>query len=158
VLAVAPFVETEVHEELAVGDVMVPQQLSARPETSLGAVSELMLAHNLAALPVVSDDNEVLGMVTDRELLRFLLPAYVRRVSAEGRPGHAEAADATDPHELPVRDVMDRSVLCVSVSQPLAEVASTMISRGADQLPVVRDGAFVGVLTKGNIIRRLLGR
>ncbi len=156
-LAVGSLVDTEVHEELTVGDVLVPRRFTASPDTSLGAVSELLLARDLTALPVLSDDNEVLGIVSHRELLRHLLPVYVRRMSSEARGGGKKAPGAPDPHELPVRDVMDRSVLCVSENQSLAEVARMMLSRGVDQLPVVRDGGFVGVLTVGDIIRRLLG-
>ncbi len=156
-LAVLPFVDTEVHDELTVRDVMVPRRVTARPDTPLGQVSELMLAHDVAALPVLSDDDEVLGIVSHRELLQHLLPVYVRRMFSEGRPERPRSV-AADPHAQPVRDVMDRSVLCVSESQPLAEVARMMLVRGVDQLPVVRDGAFVGVLTVGDILRRLLGR
>ena len=56
-----------------------------------------------------------------------------------------------------VRDVMTRQVLCVSPEQPLAEVASMMINKDVDRVPVVREGTLVGFLTRGDIVRKLIG-
>jgi CBS domain-containing protein len=53
---------------------------------------------------------------------------------------------------------MDRSVLCISEEQSLAEVANMMISRNIERFPVVREGRLVGLLTRGEIVRRLFGR
>ncbi len=56
-----------------------------------------------------------------------------------------------------VRDAMSRQVLCVAPHQPLAEVASLMSNKDVDRVPVVRDGRLVGFLTRGDIVRKLIG-
>ena len=56
-----------------------------------------------------------------------------------------------------VRDVMTRQVLCVSPDQPVVEVASLMTNKDVDRVPVVRDGQLVGLLTRGDIVRKLIG-
>ena len=56
-----------------------------------------------------------------------------------------------------VRDVMTRQVLCVSPEEPLADVASLMMHKNVDRVPVVHDGRLVGFLTRGDIVRRLIG-
>jgi CBS domain-containing protein len=56
-----------------------------------------------------------------------------------------------------VRDVMTRQVLCVSPDQPVAEVAAMMTNKDVDRVPVVRDGRLVGFLTRGDIVRKLIG-
>ncbi len=144
---------------LSVRDVMVASSLSVRPETTLGDAAEMMLASNVRALPVVSETGEVLGMVSHRELLRYLLPMYVKRASSgEFRAVRRSSEGGTDPRKLPVREVMDRSVLCVSEDQTLADIATTMISRNVDRFPVVREGKLAGFLTRSDIVRRLLGK
>ena len=52
---------------------------------------------------------------------------------------------------------MTRQVLCVSPDQPLAEVASLMMNKDVERVPVVRDGRLVGFLTRGDIVRKLIG-
>lgn len=154
----APLADIEVPAYLAVRDVMDPRRIVLRPDTLLGEASRLMALHGVPQLPVVSDVNEVLGAVTHRELLRNLLPLYVKRLSnAEFRAAPRPNDPKTDPHDIPVRDVMDRTVLCVSEDQSLAEVATMMVNRNVDRFPVVKDGALVGLLTREDIVRRLLG-
>jgi CBS domain-containing protein len=159
VMKVAPFGDIELPRYLTVRDVMVPRRLSLRPDMTLGEASKLMVAHNVAALPVVSEDDEVLGLVSHKELLNHLLPAYVKRESTgELRASPRRSREVPDPHDIPVREVMDRSVLCVSQEQTLADVAPMMVSRDIERFPVVRDGALVGFLTRADIVRRLFGR
>lgn len=144
---------------LSVRDVMVPSQLAVLPDTTLGEASQLMLEHGVRSLPVVSETGEVLGMVSHRELLRYLLPMYVKRASrGEFRAVRRPSEGGTDPRQIPVRDVMDRSVLCVSEEQTLADVATTMINRNVDRFPVVKEGKLIGFLTRSDIVRRLLGK
>ncbi len=157
-LAAPSLAELEVPGRLAVRHVMVYRRLSLRPDTTLGEASRLMVAHRVDALPVVSDQDEVLGLVTHHELLKYLLPVYVKReTTGEFRSGERRTVTG-DPHALLVRDVMDRSVLCISEDQTLAEVANMMVTRDVERFPVVREGKLVGFLTRGDIVRRLLGR
>ncbi len=158
VLSLAPLAEIELRDYLTVRDIMVSCPISVRPDTSLGEASRTMVQHNVPTLLVVSDTNEVLGMVGHRELLRYLLPLHVKRLAGEHRAVAGGERELTNPYEMPVRDVMDRSVLCLSEDQTVAEVGTMMLSRNIDRFPVVRDGALIGLLTRGDIVRRLFGR
>jgi CBS domain-containing protein len=50
---------------------------------------------------------------------------------------------------------MTRAVLCVSESQPLVDAARMMVNRKVEQLPVVRDGELVGLITSDAILHAL---
>lgn len=150
--------ELELPGYLSVRDVMVRRRYAVQSTATLGDALRLMVAKGVHALPVVSETNEVLGIVTHRELIRHLLPLYVHRMSGAHRPPAKRRAETEgDPHAIPIREVMDRSVLCVSEDQTLADVAALMINRDIERFPVVRDGALVGFLSRGDIVRRLLG-
>jgi CBS domain-containing protein len=51
------------------------------------------------------------------------------------------------------RDVMTRSVLCVSEEQTLLEASRAMLGRDVGQLPVVREGELIGFLDRMTIMR-----
>jgi len=55
-----------------------------------------------------------------------------------------------------VREVMDRSVLCLEEDQTIADVAALMLSKEVERFPVTRDGTLVGYLTRADIVRKLL--
>ena len=147
-----------VKRELLVRDVLTPWVISTGPEATVSEAAALMARHHLAALPVVSEEKEVLGMVSYGELLRHLLPGYAKRKSGElaARPSAADQADR-DRREMPIREAMDRSVLCIADDQLLTEIATLMVNKNLDRVPVVREGALVGLLTREDIVRRLFG-
>jgi len=151
----------ELPTHLAVRDLMTPHVLSARPEQSLGDVARLMMDKDVRALPVVDDNGALVGMVTHRELLKYLIPDYLQKTkSGKFRampPGMAAGHQSSgDPRRLPVKDVMSRAVLCVSEEQTLSDVANLMNNKDVDRFPVVREGIVVGFLTRADLIRRLV--
>lgn len=151
----------ELPTHLAVRDLMTLDVLSARPEQSLGDVARMMMDKDVRALPVVDDNGSLVGMVTHRELLKYLIPDYLQR-SKSGKfralPANLTAGHpgSTDPRGLPVKDVMSRAVLCLSEDQTLTDVANLMNNKDVDRFPVVREGIVVGFLTRADLIRRLV--
>ena len=145
------FSEYRLPEQLAVRDVMSDHPLTVTPDVPLKDVARLLVRTGLGALPVVDEDQRVIGMVSEREVIRFLL-----HVQAFTGPD----ARVASPPALGIRtarDVMSRQVLCVAPEQPIAEVASLMSNKDVDRVPVVREGRLVGFLTRGDIVRKLIG-
>ncbi len=133
--------EAELRERHLVTDAMTPVRYLVYPDTPLLEVVDLMVRHSLRAVPVVGERYEVLGLITVGDALGELLP---RRAEGE-LPGAS----------LRARDVMTRSILCVSEDQALMDAATGMVNRGVDQLPVVREGELVAFLTRDAILRLL---
>jgi CBS domain-containing protein len=159
VLEMLPLADVTLPGYLTVRDVLGNRMLSVRADAMLDEAVNLMVAHAIPALPVVGEQGDVLGMVTHREVLKYLLPGYVKKVNTGEFPaaGRKAQRQAKDPSRITVRDVMDRSVLCLSEDQTLGDVASMMINKDVEQFPVVREGVLVGVLTRADIVRRLFG-
>ena len=159
VVALSALEGVELTSQLIVRDVMTPEVLTIGPDRSLGDVARLMLERDVRAIPVVDDAGTLLGIITHRELLRFLLPEFLQRAkTGEHRavPKTQRPATASDPQQLPVRDAMARTVLCLSEEQTLADVANLMSNKDVDRFPVVREGRVVGFLTRADLIRRLI--
>lgn len=143
---------TELEPQLTVQDLMSLHPRSIAAEASLRTAVLDMRRSGVGALPVVDDDNRVIGLLSERELLRHLLSHYLPR--AGGPPLGAPSGQTV---RRTVRDVMTRQVLCVGPHQPLAEVASLMLNKDVERVPVVKEGQLVGFLTRGDIVRKLIG-
>ncbi len=146
VLALRELMEVELDERLLVEDAMTPLGYRVFPETPLSEVLDLMVRRELPAIPVVGERYEVLGVITAHEALQHLLP---RRVSGEGMEGSGSPGAAL------AREVMTRSVMCVSEDQSLLEAANLLVNRDVAQVPVIREGEFVGFLTRDAVLRKL---
>lgn len=135
-------------ERIRVEAALTPVTYRVYPDTPLDEVVDLMVRRELHAVPVVGEGYEVMGIITSGDALRDLLP---RRRSTEGKEEGHEGRD------LSARDVMTRTVMCVSEEQPLMDAATLMVNRDVEQLPVVREGELVGFLTRDAVLRLLFG-
>ena len=147
--ALPAFAEFTLRDQLVVRDLMTERPRSVSPETPLRDAALDMVRIGVGGLPVVDPEGRVIGMLSQRELLQHLLTKYLQRGAA------ATAVPGIPPKT--VRDVMTRAVLCVSPEQPVAEVAAMMTNKDVDRVPVVREGRLVGFLTRGDIVRKLIG-
>src|SRR5690606_26681510 len=146
-LASAPELgDVELPAQLTVRDIMTDRVRTTGADDPLLEATQVMVRSGLSALPVITEDDRVIGLLTERELLRQQLTHYL-----QGTPRGAAARRRL------VREVMTRQVLCGSPDQPLAEVASLMVNKDIDRVPVVQEGRLVGVLTRGDIVRKLFG-
>ncbi len=146
--ALRELMDAEIQHRLLVEDALEPARYRIYPDTPLSEVMDLIVRRGLRAVPVVGERYEVLGIITAGDALRHLLPRK--------RPGDGEKEAGAD-HPLTARDVMTRSVMCVSEDQSLLEAANLMVNRDVEQLPVVREGELVGFLTRDSILRTLFG-
>ncbi len=131
--------------DLTVEDAAEPAKYRVYADTPLNEVVDLMVRRGLRAVPVVGERYEVLGIITTGDALG--------RVLREAPSDEGEAGAGT----LTARDVMTRAVLCVSEAQPLVDAARMMVNRKVEQLPVVRDGELVGLITRNAVLRALHG-
>lgn len=153
VLAMPELAAARIQPRLTVRDIMSHRVWSVSPDQSAREAVDMMVRRRINALPVVGQKEEVLGIVTDRELMSALLPQIPRAGDEADSPRRAAALRDTR-----VRDIMSRSVLCIADEMGLNEVATLMINKDVEQVPVVSQGRLVGVLTRSDIIRKLFGR
>jgi len=159
VLALPGLHDVRLEEELLVGDIMTTATLVLAPEMPLEEAARLLARRGLDAAPVVGPNHEVIGLLSSRELLRHILPAYVQRVQTGDHPvvpRRRSGAAPTAP--VLVRDAMARNVLCVSEDQSVSDVGTLLANNDVPCLPVVRDGVLRGVLTRAEIVRKLVGQ
>ncbi len=150
VVAIAGEAEMRIQPRLTVRDVMGAVPGSVGPDDPLRAAIDVMARTGAPLLPVVGEKGDVLGTITDRDVLRALFP-QVHRDGEEGARGAAL-------RDTSVRDLMSRSVLCVSEGMGLDEVAAMLVNKDVAQIPVVVEGRLAGMLGRADIIRNLFGR
>jgi CBS domain-containing protein len=149
VAALEALAEITLPEELTVRDLMTERPRTTTPEMPLRDAAREMLSSGLSALPVVDEDGGLLGLLSERELMRHFISTTLVTPSSRFTPPNAHGRRT-------VRDVMTRQVLCVAPEQSLADVAALMTNKDVERVPVVRGGRLVGFLTRGDIVRKLI--
>jgi CBS domain-containing protein len=149
VLRIAELSSMKLQPRLTVRDIMTLGTASVTPATTVRDAVDIMVRQRLRALPVVGEKQEVLGIISEWDIMRGLLPQIPRA-------GQETTPDASS--QLRVKDIMTRSVLCISEELGLEEAANMMINKDVEQFPVTSEGKLTGFLTRGDIIRKLFGR
>jgi acetoin utilization protein AcuB len=65
---------------LTCGEAMTPTPVTCRPDTSVSRIAELMLAHKIDSVPVVDEDQQLVGLVTSTDLLSLLVERHQAQI------------------------------------------------------------------------------
>lgn len=139
-------------------DVMTTNVCVASPDAPIREIAREMWERRISAVPVVDDDDRVLGIVSEGDLVRRAELGTDRRswwldlVSSD----RTLASDYVKTHGRTARDVMSRPPVVVEESTELAEIARLLESRRIKRVPVVRDGRLIGIVSRADIVRALI--
>ena len=145
---------------MVVRDVMTTGVLTAGKKDSVRSVVAKMISRHCGAIPVVDDDNSLLGMVSVRDVLLPLYPNYGDymhdRVRSRDFTGMEEGYAAVLTKS--VEEVMSLNPLTVAPSDPILQAASYMGLKNFRRIPVVEGGKLAGMVSIGDINRGLFFR
>lgn len=137
-------------------DLMTRKVHSVKLATPVRNIVDLMVTMEISALPVVDRDSQVLGIVTEGDLLRRVESGTEKR-----RPWWSRLID--DPRDTArdfvksrgarARDVMTSPVISVAPDTPAAEIADLMEKWHIKRVPVVRAGKLVGIVSRRDLMR-----
>ncbi|RBY80800.1 HPP family protein [Blastococcus sp. TF02A-26] len=134
---------------MQVRDVMTREVVTVGPDTSAKYAGELLAEHGFAALPVLDEDAQLIGIVAEADVLRDRLPRdprlHLRR-------------DGEQEHALPllVRGVMTEDVRCVESGADVSDVAKLFVDERLRSVPVVDGQRLVGIVSRRDLLRALV--
>jgi CBS domain-containing protein len=139
-------------------DVMTKDVVTGGPETTVGDIAALLVTHRIGAVPVVSGDGKLIGIVSQTDLVHRSETGTEKRrkwwLEAFADPD-AKAREYVRSHGHKAQDVMTRMVISVSESASLAEVADALDTHRIRQVPVVTDGRLAGMISRADLVRAL---
>lgn len=144
-------------------ELMTTRVVSVSPNTPIGEIAKLLLAHKISAVPVVDAAGTVVGMVSEGDLLgRSEAERVARRdwwltLLAEGEALNADFLASLRSSERAARDVMSAPVVRVTESVEASEIAALLAQYSIKRVPVVRNGKIVGIVSRADLLRALAG-
>ena len=121
-------------ENGTVRDAMTPTPRAIESGATVVEAARLMASEDVGSLPVV-DGDELVGMVTDRDLVLQVI------------------AKDLDPNKVPVSDVCSENPVTAEPEELLAKALERMAVEQVRRLPVVSDGQLVGILAQADVAR-----
>lgn len=114
-------------------NIMTKKVVSTRPSCKVEEVTRVLYFHNISGLPVVDEEQRVVGMATEADIL-----------------GRTTGQDT-------VKDIMSSPAMTVTEDTPLDEIAVLLTDKKIKRVPVVMGGKLVGVVSRADVVRALAG-
>ena len=108
---------------------------TAGPDTVLMEIANKLAAKRIGAVVVVGQGGEVCGIVSERDIIRAL------------------ATDGAAALAQPAANTMTRQVVICQETDTLDELMAMMTARRFRHLPVVTEGALVGIVSIGDVVK-----
>jgi CBS domain-containing protein len=140
-------------------DVMTNPVISIEADAPVMRAVRLMLQNRISGLPVIGAAGELVGMVTEGDFLRRgeIGTRRHRNRWIEFLIGPGRLADEyVHACGRKVDEVMSRNPVTITEDTPLDQAVDLMERHRIKRLPVVRDGALVGILTRANLMHALV--
>ncbi|WP_340681364.1 CBS domain-containing protein [Amycolatopsis coloradensis] len=131
---------------MAVRDVMTREVYSVRKGTPIADIAGVLAGRGVSAVPVVDDDRDVVGVVSEADLLLKQVESIT--TSRPRVPGIRSKADGRT-----AADVMSSPAVTVEADLPVAEAARLMVGNRVKRLPVVdRYGKLTGIVSRADLV------
>ena len=118
---------------MKVKDCMCDEVCCVKPDNKVSDVAKLMCENHIGCIPVCNTNNEIVGLVTDRDVI-------LRSIACD-----------KDVKETPVSDIMSCNVCCCTPDEEIKEVEKKMGELQIRRIPVVENDKVVGIITIGDL-------
>ncbi len=137
-------------------EIMTRQLVTAKPETPVTEVAQLMMEHRISAVPVVTPDQRLLGIVSDTDLLQRRevgmqrLPRSWWLALFNSKDRLTNSVDRTESNLA--ENIMTTPAISIDQEATIEDVARLFLTRKINQAPVVHGGKLVGIVSRGDLV------
>lgn len=157
--------------KLKVRDLMTTQLITLHPTDTIKKAAIKFAVDNISGAPVVDNRNHLLGIISENDILNVIhreqLILEKNNYDGDLLTYAMDSASETDDNlrkiyedisNMPVSDVMVRTVLTTTPDTNIIEVLKAMINMDVNRLPVVERGVVLGIISRGDIIFALYNK
>jgi CBS domain-containing protein len=145
-------------------DIMEKNVVTINEDESVEDVARLLIEKGISGVPVVDADNNLKGIISDGDLIyrdkQIHIPAVVQildsTIFVESLKKFQEELKKITAYK--VKDMMTTKVITVDVNTPIEEIATLMIEKRINRVPVLEKGKVVGIITRQNVLKSMIGK
>lgn len=143
-------------------DIMTREVLTAKAEDSLDSIAKVLVENKISGMPVISDDNKVIGVISEKDLMikagELKVPFYLTLLDSIiflENPLRFNK-DLKKYTASKVKDAMTPKALVVDENEDVSKIVNLMQSKKVNRVPVVRDGKLAGIITRNDILKAMV--
>ncbi len=126
-------------------DIMKTEVVTVKKDTPIYEAMERLVEHNFTGLPVVDDNMALVGILTEKDMLRLIVELDVLKLDSE-----------LDESSTCVAKYMTEEVVSFAPEDSLLEICDCLLNNKFRRIPIVSDGKMVGILSRKDVIGYML--
>ncbi len=126
-------------------DIMKTDVITVKKDTPIYEAMQQLVENNITGLPVVDDNMALVGIVTEKDMLRLIVDLDILKLVSE-----------LDESSTSVAKYMTEEVVSFSPEDSLLEICDCLLEKNFRRIPIVSDGKLVGILSRKDIIGHML--
>jgi len=143
---------------MKINDIMTKGVISVKATESVAMAAKTMLDNDIGGLPVIDEQNNLVGMITESDFIgkKVDIPhAMVSMTQLLGQTHYnADILQVFDKcKNTSVQDVMSKKLYTLSSSATLTDANYLLLSNEISRIPIVDDNKLVGIVTKRDILK-----
>jgi CBS domain-containing protein len=144
---------------MLIKDIMTVYPIHIHPDANLRRATEIISIAEVSDIMVVDDDGIFVGVLSEGDILRTLLPNYDEIIAAGGTLHDAFEFFIHKGGELanyPIAPLVIREPITVSPTDEAAQIATILVEKQIRRLPVVDHNRLVGTVSRADICRAVI--
>lgn len=135
---------------MKVEEIMTPVPERVNETAPIREAIQKLFEVDVRHLPVVDDDDQIVGIISDRDVANFTLPALTQRQDADSADNRLDAS---------VASLMSGDVITVGADEDVSDLCTLMIDQRIGAVPVVDqiNGTIIGIVSYVDILREAEG-
>ncbi|EWY38300.1 hypothetical protein N825_13915 [Skermanella stibiiresistens SB22] len=141
---------------MLIREIMSINATRIRAGSTLRQAADILGMSSASDIAVVDDDNNFLGVLSEGDMMRAMLPQLTEVLEAGGHLEDSYSIFEEKGHEManqPIETIMIRHPLVLTPADNLHKAATLMASRDIRRLPVVENGKLVGTVSRADVCR-----
>ena len=145
---------------MQVKDIMIEDVRTVQPEDSVRKAATIICTNKISGLPVVDGENNLVGIISEKDILKSLLPSFTDFLDDPIRARDFEGMEEAYQELLSksVKALKTKQPYTVNADDPVLLAASRMHLHGFRRIPVVDGTQLVGIISLGDIHKAIFKR
>ena len=144
---------------MKVKDIMIKNVTTLSSDIPAMDAVKKLFELEISGLPVVDSDGRLVGMFTEKDLLKAILPSYVEKVGKfiyeENPKGTKKKLE--DLSGIKVKDLMRKEVVTITEETDCYEAARVMLTQKARRVPVIdRENKVIGIVARCDVLKAFM--
>ncbi|TYQ16782.1 UNVERIFIED_CONTAM: CBS-domain-containing membrane protein [Acetivibrio alkalicellulosi] len=140
-------------------DIMSRDVITVKKDATVEEIAQILTEKNISGVPVVDDNNKILGIVTEKDMLyKNVEPHFPPVVEILGGLVFLKSVKKYNEElkklvATKAEEIMTKKVITVDEDHDIDSIAVLMVEKDVKRIPVVKDSVLVGIISRADIVR-----